>query len=260
MTDREGTDVTEDFEVHREHLMAVALRILGSPSEADDALQEAWLRASRADTGEVANIGGWLTTVVGRVCLDMLRSRKARREEPLDGHDETLVSPDATPEADSLGPALSLVMETLTPAERVAFVLHDGFTVPFDEIAPIVGRTPAATRKLASRARARIQGAPTVSEPDLGLQRKVVEAFLAAAREGDFAALVKLLDPQVVARAGATLVRGAGAVAKQALAFSHHAGTARVEGTDRIVVAGTAITLAFTVRHGLITEIDIAHA
>src|SRR5947209_2781053 len=196
--------MAELFEAHRQRLRTVAYRMLGSRSEADDAVQETWVRLSRADTSGVENLGGWLTTVVGRVCLDMLRSRKSRREHPLD---TTVIEPAPDPEheavmADSIGLALLVVLETLAPAERVAFVLHDMFGMPFEEIAPIVERTPAATRQLASRARRRVRGA----EPDpiahtLTEQRRVVDAFLDAARNGDFDGLVAILDPNVVFRA-----------------------------------------------------------
>ena len=203
--------LAERFEAHRAHLRAVAYRMLGSLSEADDAVQEAWLRLSRSDTSVVENLGGWLTTVVARVCPDMLRSRKSRREEPLGAPlaDPIVSREDGTdPEheallADSVGLALLVVLETLAPAERLAFVLHDMFAVPFDEIAPIVGRSPAAARQLASRARRRVQGAAAVPDADLTRQREVVDAFLAASREGDFDALLALLDPDVVLRADA---------------------------------------------------------
>jgi RNA polymerase sigma factor (sigma-70 family) len=232
----ENEFLTKRFEEHRSHLRAVAYRMLGSPSDADDAVQEAWLRLSRSDTSGVENLGGWLTTVVGRVCLDMLRSRRSRREEPLDEPPgarvpEPIVSrgDGIDPEreallADSVGPALLVVLETLAPAERLAFVLHDMFAVPFDEIAPIVGRSPSAARQLASRARRRVQGADTYPGADLTRQREVVDAFLAAARGGDFDALVAVLDPDVVLRidggavpAGASRqIRGAAAVARRA--------------------------------------------
>ena len=204
------------FEANRDHLRSVAYRMLGSANDAEDAVQESWLRLSRADTSDVENLGGWLTTVTARVCLDMLRSRKSRREDPIDEvtPPETLV---AGPEqeallADSVGPALLVVLETLAPAERLAFVLHDLFAVPFDEIAPIVGRTPAATRQLASRARRRVQGADR-PDSDLGRQRRVVDAFLSASRDGDFDALLSLLDPDVELRADETTV--AGSIANQ---------------------------------------------
>jgi RNA polymerase sigma-70 factor (ECF subfamily) len=197
--------LTAEFDANRRHLQAVAYRMLGSQTEADDALQETWIRLHRSDTSDVANLGGWLTTVVARVCLDMLRSRTTRREEPMahvgaDPVDETVDPEDATLIAESIGPALLVVLETLTPPERVAFVLHDLFAVPFDEIAPIVGRSPAAARQLASRARRRVQGAPA-GAADRSRQRAVVDAFLAARRGGNFDALLALLDPDVVLRA-----------------------------------------------------------
>jgi RNA polymerase sigma factor (sigma-70 family) len=222
------------FEEHRTRLRAVAYRMLGSLNEADDAVQEAWLRLSRTDASEVENLGGWLTTVVARVSLNMLRSRHSRREEPIGVHvPEPIVDrADGTdPEheallADAVGLALLVVLETLSPAERLAFVLHDMFAVPFDEIAPIVDRSPEAARQLASRARRRIQGENTVPDADLVTQREVVDAFLAAARNGDFEALLEVLDPDVVLRAdlgplgGSREVRGAAAVAGGALTFS----------------------------------------
>src|SRR5438067_11265073 len=227
--------LTDRFEAHRAHLKAVAYRMLGSASEADDAVQEAWIRLSRAGADDVANLGGWLTTVVSRVCLDMLRSRSARREEPIDTPVPETGPGQAAPVdpeqeallADSVGSALLVVLETLAPAERLAFVLHDLFAVPFDEIAAIVGRSPAAARQLASRARRRVQGAAPVPDRDLARQRQVVDAFLAAARGGDFDALVAVLDPDVVLRAdrgavpagGLTQIHGAAAVAGQALTF-----------------------------------------
>src|SRR5919197_923014 len=229
MSDREW--LAERFEEHRRHLRAVAYRMLGSLNEADDAVQEAWIRLHRSDAAAIENLGGWLTTVVGRVCLNILKARGSRREEPAGVHvPDPVVSPESgvDPEqeallADSVGLALLVVLETLTPAERLAFVLHDMFAVPFDEIAPIVGRSPAAARQLASRARRRVQGAPP---PDAGLaeQRRVVDAFLAAARGGDFDALVALLDPDVVLRVdrgavptgGLRQIHGAAAVARQA--------------------------------------------
>ncbi len=234
MTEIQETDwLAERFEEHRGHLRAVAYRILGSLSEADDAVQEAWLRLSRSDTSAVENLGGWLTTVVGRVSLNMLRSRARRREESMSiRFPDPIVDPaDGTdPEheallADSVGLALLVVIETLSPGERLAFVLHDIFGVPFDEIAPIVDRTPEATRQLASRARRRLQGERTVPDPDLERQREVVDAFLAAAREGNYDALLAVLDPDVVLRAdyGGGVrreLRGAEAVASQAKAYS----------------------------------------
>ena len=206
MTDEQ---LTAEFEEQRRHLRAVAYRMLGSVSEADDAVQEAWLRASTADTSEVEDMRAWLTTVVARVSLNMLRSRRSRREEHLDARmpDPIVDRADGTdPEheallADSVGLALLVVLETLNPAERVAFVLHDTFAVPFDEIAPIIDRSPEAARQLASRARRRVQGEPAIPDADLDTQREVLDAFLAAARRGDFEALLEVLDPDVVLRA-----------------------------------------------------------
>ena len=242
MTDERHDSLTQQFEANRTHLRAVAYRMLGSVSEADDAVQEAWLRLNRTETSSVENLGGWLTTVVARVCLDMLRSRKSRREEALEGPrvPEPIVGPadGVDPEheallADSVGLALLVVLETLDPAERLAFVLHDMFAMPFDEIAPIVDRSPAAARQLASRARRRVRGAAPAPDPDLERQREVVDAFLAASREGDFDALLAVLDPDVVLRAdgGAVRadlskeVRGAQEVAEQALMFRRMAGS-----------------------------------
>src|SRR3954451_13541015 len=221
------------FEEHRTHLRAVAYRMLGSLGEADDAVQEAWLRLSRSDADEIDNLGAWLTTVVARVSLNMLRSRNTRREEPLGEHiPDPIVDPaDGTdPEhevllADSVGLALLIVLETLSPAERLAFVLHDMFAVPFDEIAPIVERSPEATRQLASRARRRVQGERAIPDADPDRQREVVDAFLAASREADFDGLVAILDPDVVVRADfgggrSEEVRGAEAVASQAQLYA----------------------------------------
>jgi RNA polymerase sigma factor (sigma-70 family) len=247
--------LTERFEENRAHLRAVAYRMLGSQSEADDAVQESWLRVSRADRSDVQNLTGWLTTVVARVCLNMLQSRKTRREEPLGERD--LSADDADPEqqavlADSVGVALLVVLDTLTPAERLAFVLHDTFAVPFDDIAPIVGRSPAATRQLASRARRRIQGSRATS--DHARQREVVKAFLAASREGDFAALLTLLDPDVVLRADAAAaqfgavggIQGADAVAAQFAGRARAARPALVGGTPGAAWApGGAPRVAF---------------
>ncbi len=278
--------LAERFEEHRTRLKAVAYRMLGSPSEADDAVQEAWLRVGRSDTGGVENLGGWLTTVVSRVCLDMLRSRRSRRENSLEGPPgETLGArvPDpivgraegADPEheallADSVGLALLVVLETLAPAERLAYVLHDMFAVPFDEIAPVVGRSPTAARQLASRARRRVRGAATAPDADLGRQREVVDAFLAASRGGDFDALLAVLDPEVVLRAdygaapeGASKVVGARAVAGQALTYSRFAPFARpalVNGAAGLVTAPGGrpfAVMSFTVVRGKIVEIDI---
>ena len=267
------------FEENRAHLRAVGYRMLGSLSEADDAVQEAWLRLSRSETSGIENLGGWLTTVVGRVCLDMLRSRKSRREEPLGARlPEPIISREdgIDPEhealvADSVGLALLVVLETLAPAERLAFVLHDMFAVPFEEIAPIVGRSPTAARQLASRARRRVQGAATSADAGLACQREAVDAFLAASREGDFEALLAVLDPDVVlridggaVRAGLSReVRGVRAVAEQTLTFSRLSPFVRpalVNGAAGVVVAPRGrpfAVMGFTVRRGKIVEIDV---
>ena len=277
MTDERDV-VARRFESHRPRLRAVAYRMLGSFTEADDAVQEAWLRLDRTGYDGIDNLGGWLTTVVARVCLDALRSRGSRREEPLDVHlPDPVVGPaeESTPEqeavlADSVGLALLVVLETLDPAERLAFVLHDMFAVPFDEIAPITGRTPAAARQLASRARRRVQGSAPVPDADLTAQRRVVDAFFAAARGGDFAGLVAVLDPDVVLRAdggtglpGLTAIRrGAEVVAGQALMFARPASTlhpALVNGAAGVVVTqdGTPVAvMGFTVSGGRIVAID----
>jgi RNA polymerase sigma factor (sigma-70 family) len=269
----------ERFQEHRPHLRAVAYRMLGSLNEADDALQEAWLRVGGTDTRRVENLGGWLTTVVARVCLDMLRTRRARHEEPLDAHvPEPIVSPadrlDPEQEAllaDSVGLALLVVLERLTPAERLAFVLHDMFAVPFNEIAPILGRSPTAARQLASRARRRVRQAAPVPDADVNRQREVVEAFLVAARDGDFDALVALLDPDVVLRSDggperprlSRVVRGARAVAEQALLFAQlypFVRPALVNGAAGVVVAPRGqpfSVMGFTVAGGTIVEIDV---
>jgi RNA polymerase sigma-70 factor (ECF subfamily) len=280
LTLEEQTWRAEQFERHRPHLTAVAYRMLGSRSEADDAVQEAWLRLNRSDTDAVANLGGWLTTVVGRVCLDMLRARRSRREDYADSWlPEPIVSvgDTADPEqeallADSVGLALLVVLETLTPAERLAFVLHDTFGVPFDDIAPIVGRTPTAARKLASRARRRVRGASPAQETDVAAQREVVDAFLAAARAGDFEALIAILDPDVVFRADAGLrgprlpspTAGAAAVARQVLArgarFAPLGRPALVNGAAGVVVGPERrprAVVGFTVFEGRIVEIDV---
>jgi RNA polymerase sigma factor (sigma-70 family) len=271
--------LADRFEADRTHLRAVAYRMLGSVSEADDAVQEAWLRLSRSQGADVENLRAWLTTVVARVSLDMLRSRKSRREEPLGPHlPDPIVSRDdaSDPEqaallADSVGLALLVVLEKLGPAERLAFVLHDMFAVPFEEIAPIVGRSPAAARQLASRARRRVQGAAPAPDADVARQREVVDAFLAAARGGDFEALVALLDPEVVVRvdrgvlrpAAFTELRGVAAVAEQARKGARLARFARpalVNGAAGIVVArgGRPLAVAgFTVARGRIVEIDV---
>ncbi|MGY0063126.1 sigma-70 family RNA polymerase sigma factor [Streptomyces sp. LZ34] len=264
----ESEFLAERFEAHRGHLRAVAYRMLGSLAEADDAVQEAWFKLSRADTAGVGNLGGWLTTVVGRVCLDMLRSRRSRAEEPLEAR-SAAPAPAAggDPEqdallADSVGLALLVVLETLTPAERLAFVLHDLFAVPYEEVAAIVDRTPTAARQLASRARRRVRGAET-PDPDLGRQREVVDAFLSAARNGDFDALVAVLDPDVVARSEAGVGAGAAAVAVGASGFAHLARLARPALVDG--AAGLAVfaegrverVLAFTFVRDRIAVIDI---
>ncbi|MEU9913639.1 sigma-70 family RNA polymerase sigma factor [Streptomyces sp. NPDC051001] len=265
----ESEFLAERFEAHRGHLSAVAYRMLGSRAEADDAVQEAWFRLSRSDTRQVDNLGGWLTTVVGRVCLDMLRSRKARAEQPLEP-DVPLpgVVPDPEQDAllaDSVGVALLVVLETLTPAERLAFVLHDLFAVPFEDVADIVGRTPAAARQLASRARRRVQGAPA-PDMDLVRQREVVDAFLAAARGGDFDALVEVLDPDVVARGEAGVTAGALAVAKGATSFASLALVARpalVEGSTGLAVlvdGRVERALVFTFVRDRIAVIDVVSA
>jgi RNA polymerase sigma-70 factor (ECF subfamily) len=268
--------LARQFEDHRPRLRAVAYRMLGSLDEADDAVQDAWLRLSRADTSEVENLGAWLTTVVGRVALNMLRARNTRREQPLDVHlPDPIIDPadGSNPEheallADSVGLALLVVLETLTPAERLAFVLHDMFAVPFEEIAPIMERSPEATRQLASRARRRVRGVAPVPDPDLTAQWEVVDAFLAAAREGDFDALVAVLDPDVELRADGGLtglsqhIRGAKTVASQALLWS------RVDLTmRRALVNGAAGMVSFlhrrpfsiaaiTIKNSKIVEID----
>jgi RNA polymerase sigma-70 factor, ECF subfamily len=271
--------LAERFEANRAHLRGVAFRMLGSLTEADDAVQEAWIRLSRTDTSDVENLRAWLTTVVGRVSLNMLRSRQTRREAPLGTHlPDPILSPQAglDPEqeallGDSVGLAMLVVLDSLTPAERVAFVLHDVFAVPFDQVAPIVGRTPAAARQLASRARRRVQGAP-VPDVDLDGQWAVVNAFLAAARDGDFERLLAVLDPEVVLRAdgGAarpgvvSLVHGAQTVAEQAMSFRQFGKTA-----TRVLVNGIPggvawspdgspfAVVALTVRGGRIVAIDV---
>jgi RNA polymerase sigma factor (sigma-70 family) len=277
MDDREY--LTRQFEAHRVHLRSVAYRMLGSLSEADDAVQETWLRLNRRDTSAVENLGGWLTTVVGRVSLDMLRSRRLRDEQPLGPRvPEPIVSREdgSDPEheallADSVGLALLVVLEQLTPAERLAFVLHDMFAVPFDEIAPIVGRSPTAARQLASRARRRVRGTPP-PDADRARQRAVVDAFLAAARGGDFDALVALLDPDIVMRVdrgavprgGSRELRGVAAVSAEVLTFARLARFARpalVNGAAGVVVArdgGAPLAIVgFTVAAGRIVELDL---
>jgi RNA polymerase sigma-70 factor (ECF subfamily) len=270
----------DEFEQHRAHLQAVAYRMLGSLSEAEDAVQESWLRLNGSETGQVENMRGWLTTVVARVCLDLLRARRARREDHFDGE---LPEPVVTlrqehgPEdeallADSVGLALLVVLDTLTPAERLAFVLHDMFGLPFDEIAPILERSPAATRQVASRARRRVRGATPLAEPDPARQRRVVDAFLAAAREGDFEALVAVLDPDVVFRAdrgrraaeAPQVITGAAAVVEQILAraprFARFARPAIVNGSAGLVVVPgerPVAVLGFSISGDRIVELDL---
>ncbi len=270
--------LAQQFEEYRPHLRAVAYRMLGSLSEADDAVQDAWLRLSRADTSEVENLGGWLTTVVGRVALNMLRSRHTRREQPLDVYvPDPIIDPadGSDPEheallADSVGLALLVVLETLSPPERLAFVLHDMFAVPFEQISTILERSPEATRQLASRARRRVRGSAPTPDADLAAQWEVVDAFLAAAREGDFEGLVAVLDPEIVLNAdgggltGLTRrVEGAEAVAGQAMMWSRTDLTQR-----RALVNGGAGMVALrdgrpfsvmgcTIRDGKIAEMDI---
>ena len=239
--------LAEKFEADRARLRAVAYRMLGSTGEADDAVQETWLRLSRSDTSAVENLGGWLTTVLARVCLDMLRSRKSRREEPMGPHVPEPAADEHerdTEMADSVGAALLVVLETLAPAERLAFVLHDMFAVPFEEIAPIVGRTPAAARQLASRARRRVQGTPPARDADFSRQKKIVDAFLAASRGGDFEGLLAVLDPEIVFRAdqaaqrlGALAeIRGAEAVAQTFKGRAQGAKPALVDGSMALAV------------------------
>ena len=267
--------LADRFEEQRGHLRAVAYRMLGSLTEADDAVQDTWVRVSRSGADDVENIGGWMTTICARVCLNILRSRALRREEPIGL--ELVDTMSAAPEeeallADSVGLALLVVLETLTPAERLAFVLHDTFAIPFDEIAPIVGRSPAAARQLASRARRRVRGGSTVPAADLPVQREVVDAFLAAARGGDFEALVAVLDPDVVFRVDRTAVpggtaalefRGARVVAKNALAFSERSQFTRpvlVNGNVGVVMAPNGRLLGvgrMVIRDGRITEVDL---
>jgi RNA polymerase sigma factor (sigma-70 family) len=265
----EDAELADRFEAHRGRLRAVAYHMLGSPSDADDAVQEAWLRLSRSDPSNIENLGGWLTTVVARVCLDKLQSR---REEPVGIHlPESAVSGSGAidPEqeallADSIGPALLIILHTLPPAERLAFVLHDIFTVPFGDIAAIVGRSPAAARQLASRGRRRVRGVAPVLGVESSRQRSIVEAFLSAARDGDFEALLKALDPDVVVRSnGLEAVRGAVAVAGRTSGFARFAQVtlpALIDGAVGMVIAadGRPITLTvFTINGEKIAAIDI---
>jgi RNA polymerase sigma-70 factor (ECF subfamily) len=272
----EQDGVAKRFEENRKHLRAVAFRMLGSLSEAEDAVQEAWLRLRRSDTSDIANLGGWLTTVVARVCLDMLRARKARPEESDGAHAAESMQDDATssdPEqesvlADSVGLALLVVLETLTPAERLAFVLHDMFGMPFDEVAPIVGRSLPAAKQLASRARRRVQGARAVPDGEIRKERDLVEAFLLASRSGDFDALVAVLDPDAVVRADKVVVRGASNVAKQALLASrdrtrrapYYARLALINGAVGLVVAPRgrlSMVLTFEIARESIAAIEV---
>jgi RNA polymerase sigma-70 factor (ECF subfamily) len=270
----------DQFETHRPHLRAVAYRMLGSVTEADDALQEAWIRTIRSDSSTINNINGWLTTLVGRVCIDMLRARQSRREsltgtwlpEPVVSTDATIDPEQASLLADSVGLALLVVLESLEPAERLAFVLHDMFGVPFDEIAPIVERTPVATRQLASRARRRLRGTATVPDADLSTQRRVVGAFLAASREGDFEALLAVLDPEVVLRVDTgprtwlapALLTGALDVAEHASTHGPRFATlcqpALVNGAAGIIArtrGGVVAVVGLTVINERIAEIDL---
>ncbi|GAB2662431.1 sigma-70 family RNA polymerase sigma factor [Nocardia goodfellowii] len=270
--------LADQFEAHRTHLRAVAYRMLGSLADADDAVQEAWLRLARTDTTDVGNLGGWLTTVVGRVCLDMLRTRKSRGEEPLEVEHlpDPVITSATTPDpeneallADSVGLALLVVLESLSPAERLAFVLHDMFAMPYEQIAPIVDRTPQTAKKLASQARRRVQGVTPDSTSDLAGQRRVVDAFLAAARGGDFEELLRMLDPDVVLRADAgaamRVIRGAAAVAGQAETFQrmatrctvHHAVVNGGPGLVNTVDGNPFSIIGFTVTEGRIAAIDI---
>jgi RNA polymerase sigma factor (sigma-70 family) len=269
-------ELAERFEAHRERLRAVAYRMLGSLSEADDAVQEAWLRLSRTDAGGIDNLESWLRTVVSRLCLDMLRTHRSRREDPLEWHVPAQVPQDDGPEqeavlVDAVGRAMLVVLDTLAPAERVAFVLHDLFAVPFDQIAPIVGRTPVATKKLASRARHRVRGAAAVPAEELARQRRVVEAFLAAARSGDLDALLTVLAPDVVRRADraaltpdrATVISGADAVAREMLVFGRRANLAApalVNGLAGAVLAPRGrllLVLAVTVEDDRVAEYEL---
>ncbi|QJD88033.1 sigma-70 family RNA polymerase sigma factor [Cohnella herbarum] len=263
----------EQFEVHRNHLQAVAYRMLGSLSEAEDAVQETWVRLSRSDTSDVVNLGGWLTTVVSRVSLDMLRSRKSRREESMETHlPETFAthSDRNDPEheallADSVGLALLVVLDNLNPAERIAFVLRDIFAIPFNEIAPIVGKSETAVRQLASRARRRVQGTGKTDDAGIALQRELVDAFLAASRVGDFDALVAALDPDVVVRddrrtAQSNVTRGAKALAMHISGRAQAAQSALVNGKVGAIVAPRGkllYILQFTLIHGKIVEVDL---
>lgn len=278
--------LASEFEANRDRLRAVAVRMLGSASEAEDVVQDAWLRLCRSDVGGVDNLAGWLTTVVARMCLDLLRARKARREEPIDAHASAIEALDAeaaSPEhelmlADAIGPALLVVLETLNPAERLAFVLHDMFGVSFEEIAAVVGRSPTAARQLASRARRRVQGADAAPRADQARQRQVVDAFLAASRQGDFAALLTVLDPDVVLHADAVAVAGSRAARADGAPLLEpqvrgadevaRAFSGRARGAQPALVDGAAgaawapggtprVAFAFTVANGRIVEIEV---
>ncbi|MBT2451707.1 sigma-70 family RNA polymerase sigma factor [Streptomyces sp. ISL-43] len=277
----EHDELAKRFEEERTRLRAVAYRMLGSLGEAEDAVQEAWLRLSRTDAAEIDNLAGWLTTVVGRICLDMLRSRTSRREDPLEvrplepvpGDTTGVARPASDPEdeallADSVGAAMLVVLDKLAPAERLAFVLHDLFAVPFEDIALITERTPASARQLASRARRRVRGAEAQPRPDLTRQHRIVSAFLSAARGGDFEALLEVLDPDVVARSdigmanALSAVRGAALVARQAATFAQFAQTAQVafvNGGVGVVarVDGTFRVMMFTIADSRITEVSV---
>jgi RNA polymerase sigma-70 factor (ECF subfamily) len=263
--------LAKKFETNRAHLRAVAYRMLGSAGEVDDAVQETWLRLNRSDTSAVENLGGWLTTVVARVCLDMLRARKSRREEPIGQHVPEPVADDPHERdrelADSVGAALLVVLETLAPAERLAFVLHDMFAVPFEEIAPIVDRTPAAARQLASRARRRVQGTPLAPDADFSRQKQIVDAFLAASRGGDFEGLLAVLDPDVVVRVDQAAqrlgslaeIRGAVAVAETFKGRAQAAKPALVDGAlgVAVIIGGQLrIVLRVTVSGDRISAIE----
>ncbi|EMF27927.1 RNA polymerase sigma factor SigJ [Streptomyces pseudogriseolus] len=281
-TGEDKEDLARSFEEHRAHLKAVAYRMLGSLAEAEDAVQEAWLRLGRVDPAEIGNLGGWLTTVTGRICLDLLRSRAARREQPMD--DTFVPDPVIRPlsrvdpeqealEADSVGIALLVVMEALDPDERLAFVLHDMFAVPFDDIAPVVERTPAATRQLASRARRRVRDSAPPAAPDAAQQRQALDAFRAAARTGDFEALLAVLHPDVVLRAdagallegvaGSKRLQGAQRVAESAMLFARYNATARMvlvngaPGLVSVVDDRVGSVLSVTVHEGRITALYI---
>ncbi|MFI0408858.1 sigma-70 family RNA polymerase sigma factor [Actinomadura sp. 3N508] len=268
--------LAEEFEAHRGRLCAAAYRMLGTAAEADDAVQEAWLRLARTDPATIANLEAWLRTVVSRLCLDMLRARASRREEPYAWHAPATEAAGGDPEReaeliDQVGRAMLVVLDTLGPAERVAFVLHDVFAVPFEEIGAIVGRSTSAAKKLASRARQRVRGTPAVPPAELARQRRVVEAFLAAARDGDLDALLAVLAPDVVRRADTAVLppgrepvtRGAGAVARETRLFgrrARHAAPALVDGRAGAVVAPHGrlqLAIAITVRDGRVAEYDL---